>query len=107
MTDEPIRKEVEALKADITQLRKDIAALTEAVRDVAAERVDDARTEARDRLYESWQEIEQRCEDLLEEGKASFERAGHKVGEHPAGSVLTAFGLGFIIAKLLELGGRR
>ncbi len=106
MTDDPIRKEVEALKADIAQLRDDIAALSDAVKGVAAEGVADARSRAEEQARETWQDIEQRCEDLLEEGKATFDRAGEKVGEHPAGSILTAFGLGFIIARLFEAGRR-
>ena len=41
------------------------------------------------------------------EGKATFNKAEQQLGEHPVGGVLTAFGIGFIIAKLLDVGGRR
>ena len=36
MAEDPIRKELDALKADIAQLRQDIAGLTTAIRDQAA-----------------------------------------------------------------------
>ena len=41
------------------------------------------------------------------EGRSTFNKAERKMSEHPGGSVLTAFGMGFIIAKLLGIGKRR
>ena len=107
MADDSIRKEMDALKADIAQLREDIAGLTNAVRGVASEKVADAKAQAEERIHGTWEDIEQRFEDFLNQGKATYNKAEHKVGEHPVGSVLTAFGLGFIIAKLFDMGGRR
>jgi ElaB/YqjD/DUF883 family membrane-anchored ribosome-binding protein len=107
MADESIRKEMDALKADIAQLREDIVGLTNAVKGAASENVMGAKAKAEERLHKTWEDIEQRFEELLDEGKATFDKAEHKVGEHPVGSVLTAFGIGFIIAKLLDVGGRR
>jgi len=102
-----IRKELDALKADIARLRQDIGNLTDAVKTTAGDNVKSATAQAQQRLQSAWEDIEQRLEGLLGEGKATFANAGRKIGEHPAGSVLTAFGLGFIIAKLLNLGERR
>lgn len=107
MADDSIRKEMDALKADIAKLREDIGGLTDAVKGVASEKVGDAKQQAEERIRGTWEDIEQRFEELLDEGKARFNKAEHKVGEHPVGSVLTAFGIGFIIAKLLDVGGRR
>jgi len=107
MADESIRKEMDALKADITQLREDIIGLTKAVKGAASENVAGAKARAEDHVHKAWADIESRLEDLLNEGKTTFNSAEQKVGEHPMGSVLTAFGIGFIIAKLLDVGGRR
>ncbi len=101
-----IRKELDALKADIARLREDIGGLSDAVRSTAGESVRGAKAEAQQRLQKAWEDIEQRLEGLLDEGKTTFHGAERKIGEHPTGSVLTAFGLGFIIAKLLKLGER-
>jgi len=106
MADDAIRKELDAIKADLAQLREDIAGLTDAVKGTATENVRNARAQAEDRVRGAWEEIEQRLEDVLNEGRATFDKAERKVGEHPGGSVLTAFGLGFIIAKLLSIGER-
>ena len=107
MADDSIRREMDALKADIAKLREDIVGLTSAVKGAASENVAGAKAKAEERVHKAWSEIEQRLEDLLTEGKATFNKAEQQVGEHPVGSVLTAFGIGFIIAKLLDSGGRR
>lgn len=107
MADDSIRKEMDALKADIAQLREDILGLTSAVKGAASENVAGVKARAEERMHKVWADIEKRLEDLLNDGKATFNKAEHKVGEHPVGSVLTAFGIGFIIAKLLDVGGRR
>jgi ElaB/YqjD/DUF883 family membrane-anchored ribosome-binding protein len=107
MADDSIRKEMDALKADIAKLREDIVGLTGAVKGAAGENVAGAKARAEESMHKAWAEIEQRLETMLNEGKATFNKAEQQVGEHPVGSVLTAFGIGFIIAKLLDVGGRR
>lgn len=107
MAEDSIRKEMDALKADIAKLREDIAGLTSAVKGAASEKVAGARAQAEERIRGTWEDLEQRFEDFLSQGQATFSKAEHQVGEHPVGSVLTAFGIGFIIAKLLSLGERR
>lgn len=106
MADETIRKEMDALKADIAQLREDIVGLTHAVKSAASERVAGARTQAGEYAHGAWENIEQRFEDLVNQGKETLNKAEHKVGEHPVASVVTAFGIGFLIAKLLDMRGR-
>jgi ElaB/YqjD/DUF883 family membrane-anchored ribosome-binding protein len=107
MADDSIRKEMDALKADIAKLREDIVGLSGAVRGAASENVAGAKAQAEERMHQAWEDIERRLQDLLSEGKSTFNTAEQKVGEHPVGSVLTAFGIGFVIAKLLDVGGRR
>jgi ElaB/YqjD/DUF883 family membrane-anchored ribosome-binding protein len=107
MTDDPVREELDALKADIAQLRKDIMGLTAAVRDVASDKAQQTRTETQERLRGAWEELERKLDAVIEQGKSTMGDVQNQIGQHPAGSVLTAFGVGFIIAKLLDLGGRR
>lgn len=104
---EEIRKELDALKNDITQLRNDIAGLTSAVKGVAAEKVENTRAQAREKVSSAWESLEEKLDEVLGQGRESFRTVEQKVGEHPTGSILTAFGVGFLIAKLLDIGGRR
>lgn len=107
MADDAIRQELDALKEDIEKLREDMVNLTNAVKGAASDNMSDVKQEAEERIYQAWSEIEQRLEELLNEGKATFNKAEYKVGEHPLSSVLTAFGVGFVIAKMMDTGGRR
>lgn len=79
-----LNKEIEALKADLASLRSDISRLTGAARDD----ISDFAGSARDRGQK------------MEEG---FEK---RIGEHPWSSLLTAIGVGFVLAKVMDRGGR-
>ena len=106
MAEEPIRKELDALKADIAQLRTDIANLTSAVKGVASEKVNATKEDAQKRAQGAWEEIERKLNDVLDQGRVAASGLEDKITEHPGGSILTAFGLGFIIAKLMDIGRR-
>ncbi|PIP44061.1 MAG: hypothetical protein COX17_03580 [Deltaproteobacteria bacterium CG23_combo_of_CG06-09_8_20_14_all_60_8] len=55
----------------------------------------------------AWEDLEKKLEEVLRQGKEQMGNIEQQIGAHPSGSVLTAFGLGFVIAKLLDVGGRR
>ena len=107
MADDSIRKELDALKADISQLREDILGLTTAVRDVASDKVEKTRADTKEGLRNAWEDLERKLDEAIDQGKATMGDVQTKIGQHPTGSLLTAFGVGFIIAKLLDSGGRR
>jgi len=107
MADDPIRKELDALKADIAQLRVDIAGLTSAVRSEATDKAQKTKADTQERLRGVWEDLESKLDDVLEQGRSTVGDVEARVGQHPTGSLLTAFGVGFIVAKLLDIGGRR
>jgi ElaB/YqjD/DUF883 family membrane-anchored ribosome-binding protein len=107
MTDDPIRKELDALKADIAQLREDILGLTTAVRDVASDKAEKTRSDAKEGLRNVWEDLESKLDEVIDQGKSTMGNVQTRIGQHPTGSLLTAFGVGFIIAKLLDTGGKR
>ena len=107
MADEPIRKERDALKADIAQPRQGVLGLTAAVRDVASDKAQKTRADTQERLRGAWDDLERKLDEAIDQGKATMGDVQNQVGQHPAGSLLTAFGVGFIVAKLLDSGGKR
>lgn len=106
MAEDPIRKELDALKADISQLRTDIVDLTKVMKDVASEKVSNTKADAQQRAQNAWEDVERKLNEALDQGRATVGDIEDKITAHPGGSILTAFGLGFIIAKLMDLGGR-
>jgi ElaB/YqjD/DUF883 family membrane-anchored ribosome-binding protein len=106
MAEDPIRKELDALKADIAQLRNDIVGLTDAIKDVASEKANTTKENAQSRAQSAWEDIERKLDDVLDQGRVTADDIEDKITAHPGGSVLTAFGLGFIIAKLTDIGHR-
>jgi len=96
------QKELDALRADLTQLREDVGGLLSALRDQGRERLG----EARDRTRE---ELDSRIEQLRE----TYQKARNKTGRaaksayqglenHPLSSIAIAFGAGLIFGKLLK-----
>ncbi len=106
MADEELRAELEALKEDLARLRADLGGLVEALKEAGAERVEGYRERAAEELRRRREAVEERLGAARERGRQAVEELGEGVGEHPISSLLAAFGVGFILARLLD-GGRR
>ncbi len=76
--------DLEKLKADLAALRQDVVALTEAFRDRGVQR---ARASA---------------EGVRDQATHAAETMTHQIEERPYTSVLTAFGIGLVIGRLLD-----
>lgn len=83
----------EALRKELDQLRADIAALTDTLKDVASDRANAA--------YDKVRRSTQRAQ---EQATQAMDSVGHEIGERPFTSVLGAFFLGILIGML---SGRR
>lgn len=91
MLNTEINKDIDHLRKDLAALRDDVSALTTSLKQAAAVR---------------GREALNRIEDLGErarlESKELKESAARGIGEHPFTSVLTSFGLGFVIGMVLD-----
>jgi ElaB/YqjD/DUF883 family membrane-anchored ribosome-binding protein len=83
--------EVARLRRDFDQLRNDVSALLDSMKDAGARRG-----------RESWERARQAGESLHEEVEQLQRQAESKIGDHPLTSVLSSFGLGFLIGLLLD-----
>jgi len=104
-------EEVEVLKDDIARLREDIASLASAVLGAASDTLGDTLGEAKAKVsgksQQAREEFTGRMNDGLERGKQFVDEVDAQVTRHPVGSVLVAFGVGLLIAKLLGSGNGR
>ena len=100
-------EEVEVLKEDIAKLREDIASLASAVLGAAGDKFDDAKAKVNDKGQEAQDELMGKMNEGIDRGKQFLDDLDTQVTRHPVGSVLVAFGVGLLIAKLLGSGNSR
>lgn len=87
----PAPSDVDNLKHDFTQLRADVVSLFSHAFDVGKSGVGAIETGAADAM------------ENLKDRMASLRRRGErKIEEHPFSSAMIAFGIGFLVAKLLH-----
>ncbi len=88
-----ITQDVDRLRGEIDEMRKDLKTLTRTMRDRGAEKG----REALDR-------VEYLGRSARSHAARSQARVEDSIENRPLISVLAAFGLGFLLAKLLDLG---
>lgn len=76
--------ELEKLKSDLATLRRDVASLTETLKERGTAR---ARATA---------------EGMRDQATQAAQTVGHQIEDRPYTSVLTAFGIGLVIGRLLD-----
>jgi ElaB/YqjD/DUF883 family membrane-anchored ribosome-binding protein len=99
-------EEVEALKDDIARLRDDIASLASAVLGAASGSFDDTKAKANDKSQEARETFTGKMNEGIDRGKQFLGDIDEQVTRNPIGSVLVAFGVGILVAKILGSGNR-
>lgn len=99
--------EIKNLREDFDKLREGMNTITEMLKKFSEDRAHTAKEHLDERLGEAREHLRERVDGAGERSRAYYDQLEGRVGDHPLGSLLTAFGIGFIIAKLLDLGGRR
>ncbi|MGD8569306.1 MAG: DUF883 domain-containing protein [Gammaproteobacteria bacterium] len=95
MATEDISSEVKKLKADISELRGDLASLVKTLKDAGINQGQQAYDRAYERARQAGESARARAED-------AYETFGREVESRPLTSVLTAFGVGFAVGILLD-----
>ncbi len=95
MAAEDINKEINQLKSDINDLRKDMASFVSALKNAG---IDQGR-QAYESAYESARRTGEKVRAKADEAYGAF---GREVEERPLTSVLAAFGTGFVVGMLLD-----
>ncbi|WP_370203255.1 DUF883 family protein [Alloalcanivorax venustensis] len=83
--------ETEALKKDMDQLRRDLGALTEAFKRNSQQRAQAGVEHARDQF-----------DQVRRQAEGQAEQVGSHIKERPFTSLLSAFGVGLLIGKLIS-----
>lgn len=79
----------------------------ELIRELGAERFEGVKASAAENLRARRESVRRRLAAVEARGRETADDLGDTIGGHPLGSVAMAFGLGFLVARLLEAGARR
>jgi ElaB/YqjD/DUF883 family membrane-anchored ribosome-binding protein len=107
MTDSELQQQMDDLRSDLKALKADMSELSRILRDLGDEKVQNARHSVEEELETGREELRRRWNEARARGSKTIDDLENGIGQHPFPSVLTAFGIGFLIAKLMDLGGRR
>ena len=108
MADESsLQQEIDALKADLSNLRSDISDLAGAMRDAGYSKAGEWRSAFEDEVDERREDFRRAMGAARDRGRRTEEDFERRVGEHPWGSLLAALGVGFLVAKFMDRGDRR
>lgn len=99
---EQVNAELDGLKNSFAQLKHDMVDLFSRAFGLGRTSADAAKGQAADAM----ETLKHRLADLKERGSDQVAVVGKKIEENPLPSALIAFGVGFILAKLLG-GGRK
>lgn len=102
-----LQAEVAALKEDMAQLRQDILNLTQALGESAADYRESTREEVLRRARKAQEKAAEQIEKAQAAGQRVVEDMEVRIVERPFMSLLTAASVGFLLAKLMDLGNRR
>jgi ElaB/YqjD/DUF883 family membrane-anchored ribosome-binding protein len=100
-----IEEEVQALKADMVKLRDDLKEFAALLKDAAGDRATTGA--ASSRFGQSWDDFAKKIEDARKQGDQTIQDLTEHVKQHPLSSVALALGVGYVISKIVNLGGRR
>lgn len=88
-----ITRDVDRLRTEMSEIRKDLKTVSRAIKDLGSEKGQ----EALERFEHLGNKARRRAMD-------TEERIEREISERPLVSVIAAFGIGFLLAKLLDWG---
>ncbi|MGR8979198.1 MAG: DUF883 family protein [Gammaproteobacteria bacterium] len=104
---EEMDKELKALKADFAKLNAAVSDLADDVRALLAATLDEGEEKARTRAKEKLDDVKKRFEEVRGRSHEYAESTEARIVEHPFASLVTAFGIGFLLAKIMDIGQSR
>ena len=104
MVTNTVQDEIQTLKDDISKLRSDVTDLVGMLKDLGLQKVHKTRENIEGELHEQREKLRAEFNRAKARGSDAVDEFEQQVGLHPLGSLLTAFGIGYIIARLS--GGR-
>jgi ElaB/YqjD/DUF883 family membrane-anchored ribosome-binding protein len=103
--DAAYRKEIDTLKADIGKLQSDVSELVDLLKSSATDKGADIKGKVSSEAERIFDQLMEKVDEGVSRGKKTVDDVGEQIEEHPVGTLFITFGLGYILAKLMERGG--
>ena len=111
---EEIRAEIKALKDDYAEFLNDHAKLAAMEAELTSDKIDESDNEALNNARENVESIRNKLNDIhsristsVNSRKEDVQRLTEHIERNPLTTVIAAFGIGYLIARILDPGGRR
>lgn len=99
-------EELAAVKSDLSLLKKDLAELLSVMKESSKTRAGNLEHDALAAVHSAIDTLTARVNEArtgaANQANATFEQAEQLVDRHPVATLLTAFGVGFLLAKLFS-----
>lgn len=106
MAENDLKKEMEQLRADLAALRGDVADLAKAFKNAGTQKAEDIKDSVEDDLRKYREVLRAKLDEARAKGYEAKDKMDEQLVSHPYASLFTAFGVGYLIAKLIHLGER-
>jgi ElaB/YqjD/DUF883 family membrane-anchored ribosome-binding protein len=110
MTEHELHQKVEVLERELSKLRGDLGRLVEVARETATQSAkvgDDSAGEGEEAPETPRDHLEREVEAAAEAGKRVLHKLDELAERQPIGSVVVAFAVGLIVARILGMGHQR
>ena len=104
MAEAGLENELEKLRSDIAQLRADLSAVGESVRKMSTDAVGATQAKVRSAAQDALDEFQSRLNEAKSQGQKAIHDLEREVTENPLTSLAVAFGIGFVLSKILDRG---
>ena len=104
MAEEGLQKELEKLKTDIAKLKTDLSAVGEGVKKMGTEAVGATQAKVKSAAQDALDEFQNKLNEMKSQGQKAVHDLEQEIKEKPLTSLAVAFGIGFLLSKLLDRG---
>jgi len=106
MAEADLKKEMDQLRADLAALRGDVADLAKALKSAGAHKAESVKGSVEEELNKYRDILREKMDEAKSKGYEAKDKMDEQIATHPYTSLVTAFGIGYLLAKLIHLGER-
>lgn len=106
MADDELTKELEQMRSDMAALRADVAELAKVLKTMGTNKAESVKDTIEEEIQKRREALREKLDEARARGQEFKDSLEDRVETHPYTSLLTAFGVGFVLAKLMHLGER-